>query len=131
MITNDNTLVPLSEVSQRRIHPILNRIIKRNKLSLHEKKHEQLTQYILSNLSSDTIFDESDRNLFYLISQLIDSDAAINIMGDSLGQLKAKKRSNYDIRHKETIRLFLREYFELFFPNLAEKMKRKKRLYIV
>ncbi len=30
--------------------------------------------------------------------------------------------SKYDIRHKETLRLFLREYFELFFPELASKM---------
>ena len=27
-----------------------------------------------------------------------------------------------DLRHKETIRLFLREYFELFFPDLARHM---------
>ncbi len=31
--------------------------------------------------------------------------------------------SKYDVRHKETLRLFLREYFELFFPDLAAKMK--------
>jgi len=29
----------------------------------------------------------------------------------------------YDLRHKETIRLFLREYFELFFPDLAGHMR--------
>ena len=27
------------------------------------------------------------------------------------------------MRHKETLRLFLREYFELFFPNLVPHMK--------
>ena len=27
-----------------------------------------------------------------------------------------------DLRHKETLRLFLREYFELFFPELAPHM---------
>jgi len=31
--------------------------------------------------------------------------------------------SRFDIRHKETLTLFLREYFELFFPDLAEKLR--------
>ena len=119
MDTNVN--ISLSEVNQRRILPILNRVLKRNKITLHDKLHEQLTQFILSNLPSDTIIDESDRNLFFSISQLIQTDAAIEIMGKPDGLLKSKKRSNFDIRHKETIRLFLREYFELFFPTLAEK----------
>jgi hypothetical protein len=30
--------------------------------------------------------------------------------------------ARFDLRHKETLRLFLREYFELFFPLLAAKM---------
>jgi len=34
-----------------------------------------------------------------------------------------KKRGKYDIRHKETLTLFLREYFELFFPDLVEKIR--------
>jgi len=35
---------------------------------------------------------------------------------------KRKKPSRFDIRHKETLTLFLKEYFELFFPDLAERM---------
>jgi hypothetical protein len=31
--------------------------------------------------------------------------------------------SRFDIRHKETLTLFLREYFELFFPDLAKKLR--------
>ena len=35
-----------------------------------------------------------------------------------------KKTGNrFDIRHKETLTLFLREYFELFFPDLVDKIK--------
>jgi len=34
-----------------------------------------------------------------------------------------KKHSKFDIRHKETLTLFLREYFEMFFPDLAEVIK--------
>ncbi len=34
-----------------------------------------------------------------------------------------KKPSRFDIRHKETLTLFLREYFELFFPDLARRMR--------
>ena len=33
--------------------------------------------------------------------------------------------TRFDIRHKETLTLYLREYFELFFPDLAEKMNFK------
>jgi hypothetical protein len=31
--------------------------------------------------------------------------------------------NRFDIRHKETLMLFLREYFELFFPDLVEKIQ--------
>mgnify|MGYP001768013620 CR=1 FL=1 len=31
-----------------------------------------------------------------------------------------KRRSRFDIRHKEALTLFLKEYFELFFPDLAK-----------
>ena len=30
-----------------------------------------------------------------------------------------------DVRHKDTLRLFLQEYFELFFPRLAPDMNFK------
>jgi len=33
-----------------------------------------------------------------------------------------KKSNKFDIRHKETLTLFLREYFELFFPDLAKRI---------
>ncbi len=37
---------------------------------------------------------------------------------------KSKKpQSKFDIRHKETLTLFLKEYFELFFPDIAGKIK--------
>ena len=31
--------------------------------------------------------------------------------------------NRFDIRHKETLKLFLREYFELFFPDLVDKIR--------
>jgi len=31
-----------------------------------------------------------------------------------------KRRNNFDIRHKEALTLFLKEYFELFFSDLAK-----------
>jgi len=34
--------------------------------------------------------------------------------------MTGKKHRKFDIRHKETLTLFLREYFELFFPDLAQ-----------
>ena len=37
--------------------------------------------------------------------------------------MTTKKHSNFDIRHKETLTLFLREYFEMFFPDIAKIMK--------
>jgi hypothetical protein len=36
---------------------------------------------------------------------------------------KHKKHRRFDIRHKETLRLFLREYFELFFPDIAGRIR--------
>ncbi|QTA81504.1 Uncharacterized protein dnl_38410 [Desulfonema limicola] len=35
-----------------------------------------------------------------------------------------KKGNKFDIRHKETLTLFLREYFELFFPDLAHELQK-------
>ena len=37
--------------------------------------------------------------------------------------MATEKRSKFDIRHKEALRLCLREYFELFFPDLAKIMR--------
>ena len=37
--------------------------------------------------------------------------------------MTGKKAGRFDIRHKETLTLFLREYFELFFPDLAGRMR--------
>jgi len=34
-----------------------------------------------------------------------------------------EKNNKFDIRHKETLTLFLREYFELFFPDLAGRIQ--------
>jgi len=34
-----------------------------------------------------------------------------------------KEHSRFDIRHKETLTLFLREYFELFFPDLSKDIR--------
>ncbi len=34
-----------------------------------------------------------------------------------------KSQSKFDIRHKESLTLFLKEYFELFFPDIAGKIK--------
>ncbi len=34
-----------------------------------------------------------------------------------------KKHSKFDIRHKETLTLFMREYFEIFFPDLVPIIK--------
>jgi len=36
--------------------------------------------------------------------------------------MTARKGNIFDIRHKETLTLFLREYFEMFFPELAVRM---------
>ena len=36
--------------------------------------------------------------------------------------MKKRKYRRFDIRHKETLMLFLKEYFELFFPDLADKI---------
>ena len=125
MTTQKKTLISIEEVSSRRIFPILKRILAHNKLRLSIEKQKQLVQFILSKISSDIIIDESDRNLYFHINQLMQSKPAIKLLDDGSGRLMTTKRSNHDLRHKETIRLFLREYFELFFPDIADKMNFK------
>jgi hypothetical protein len=38
--------------------------------------------------------------------------------------------TRFDIRHKETLRLFLKDYFELFFPKLVRKMNFSTALFL-
>ncbi|KPA19156.1 hypothetical protein MHK_000640 [Candidatus Magnetomorum sp. HK-1] len=66
---------------------------------------------------------ESDKMLYYQIAQVLEKEPAISILNVNSEQKFVKKRSKFDIRHKETIRLFLREYFELFFPELARTLQ--------
>jgi len=55
MVNENNELITISEVGRRCIIPILKRVLNRNKFSVNDPNtHEQLTLFILSNISADT-----------------------------------------------------------------------------
>ena len=122
MPTDINKMITIFEMNSRRIKPILNRILKLRKLSLATTKYDELLKFILSGLNPESIMDESDKILFFQITELLEKESAVDILNVSSGQTLVNKRSKFDIRHKETIRLCLKEYFDLFFPDLAKKM---------
>jgi len=120
MTTNDKTIT-VSEMNRLRIEPILEQILKKQAISPDSEIKSKFISVILSDLSNKNIMKLSDNILRYHICQLMETKPIIQLLALK-ESFFSKKRLNYDIRHKETLRLFLREYFELFFPDLARKM---------
>ena len=112
-----------TEMNKRRIGPILNRILKRNNLTLLSDKQDELISLILSELNPEKIMDDSDKSLYFQIIQLMGKEPVSNLLESATGIRFSKKLSNYDIRHKEAIRHCLPEFFDLFFPDIVEHMK--------
>ena len=110
-------------MNQRRIQPILNRILKRYKLSLSLEKMDQLMSHILQELDSKQIMEKSDKILYVELIQIMETEPVRQLLDTATDKLFFKKRTNYDIRHKEAIRHCLREFFDLFFPDLMDQLK--------
>ena len=64
---------------------------------------------------------QSDRVLTWQIHSILETQSALDILASCIS-IPKKRRSNYDVRHKEALKLCLKDYFELFFPDLAERM---------
>jgi hypothetical protein len=122
MATSEITKIK-TEMNKRRIRPILNRILKRNNLTLLSDKQDDLLTLILSELDPEQIMDDSDKALYFQIIQLMGKEPVSSLLESATGQHFSKKLSNYDIRHKEAIRHCLPEFFDLFFPDIVDHMK--------
>jgi len=118
MTSSDTEMIPKKKMYEMRITPILERILKQMNVHLKDEQKEKLIHFLLSQLPLSKLMSFSDVTIRYKILDLLDNQEIL-LMISSASSLKLKKRSSFDIRHKETIRLFLKEYFQLFFPNLA------------
>jgi Skp family chaperone for outer membrane proteins len=106
-----------------RILPAIDRLIKHEELSLEKQDEKALKTFCLKEMEQmpfKEIMKLSDANLTKHLKYLFLQPKALKIL--STVNNKWMKPNNFDIRHKETIRLHLKEYFELFFPDLAKRM---------
>jgi len=106
-----------------RMVPVMERLMKKQEINLEDKDKESLIKFCLNDLEQMSLKDVigmSDRNLNKHLKYLLTQETALKILSKSGAALK--KANNFDIRHKEVLRLFLKEYFELFFPDLAKRM---------
>jgi len=123
-MSNNKKTITIFEMNRLRIRPVLNQVLKKENFSPNSDNQQKIISEILTRLANEEIMELSDNVIRYHIYQVMDTIPVIKLLGLK-EKIFSKKRSNYDIRHKETIRLFLREYFELFFPELATKMNFK------
>jgi len=106
-----------------RLTPIIKKIIKKKKWKIKEDNFQvilRLTVEKFYKFKPDDFIGLTDEDILYEIYRLFESGPLADYLFSLDGLLS--KRSNYDIRHKETLRLFLKEYFELFFPEMATTM---------
>jgi len=106
-----------------RILPAIDRLIKREELFLEKQDVKALKTFCLKEMeqmSFKEIMKLTDANLTKHLKYLFSQPKAVKII--SAVSNKWDRPNNFDIRHKETIRLHLKEYFELFFPELAKRM---------
>jgi Skp family chaperone for outer membrane proteins len=106
-----------------RILPAIDRLIKHEEISLEKQDEKALKTFCLKEMEQmpfKEIMKLSDANLTKHLKYLFLQPKALKIL--STVNNKWMKPNNFDIRHKETIRLHLKEYFELFFPDLAKRM---------
>jgi len=106
-----------------RILPAIDRLIKREELFLEKQDVKALKTFCLKEMeqmSFKEIMKLTDANLTKHLKYLFSQPKALKII--SAVSNKWDRPNNFDIRHKETIRLHLKEYFDLFFPELAIRM---------
>jgi Skp family chaperone for outer membrane proteins len=106
-----------------RILPAIDRLIKHEELSLEKQDEKALKTFCLKEMEQipfKEVMKLTDANLTKQLKYVFSQPKAVKIL--STVSHKWTKPNNFDIRHKETIRLHLKEYFELFFPELAKRM---------
>ncbi|KPA15892.1 hypothetical protein MHK_003901, partial [Candidatus Magnetomorum sp. HK-1] len=119
---NSSETISKIDMYRLRIQPIIDRILKQTNVQLDTIPYDSLITGLISKLPLSHLMVLSDININYQIRELIDNNSELSDLIDAGKSIEIRKKSKYDIRHKETLRLFLREYFELFFPDLAPKI---------
>ena len=120
-VMTQSEFITRNEMFFLRIEPIFNRILKKYNSSLMSESKNKLITYIIAKLDHDKLMSQSDMNLYWQIQNILETNEAEDVLKKYM-PIPIKRRSNYDVRHKETLRIFLREYFELFFPDLEKRM---------
>ncbi|KPA17016.1 hypothetical protein MHK_002766, partial [Candidatus Magnetomorum sp. HK-1] len=120
MTSNTNDVLSVMDLYRLRIQPILDRILKQKKLKIEDDVYDKIVTLLLTSLQLKDLMKFSDINLNHQIRHLLEKDE-ISAIIDS-GTTFKKTISKFDIRHKEALRLYLKEYFNLFFPKLAQFM---------
>ncbi|KPA12693.1 hypothetical protein MHK_007104, partial [Candidatus Magnetomorum sp. HK-1] len=98
-----------------RLTPIIQNVFKKKNWTVGKKDFQRILSLTFENFSKfqpDTFIGLTDEDLIYELYNQFESGPLADFLF-SIECLQVR-RSNYDIRHKETLRLFLREYFELF-----------------
>ena len=114
----------VSDMYRLRINPIVEQLIKSSKIDLNEHEKKGVIDLMLPEMlktSAPEFMAFSNKALLHKLGDLMSSERFADLLSSAQIILK-QERSNYDIRHKETLRLFLREYFQLFMPDLAKRM---------
>ena len=65
----------------------------------------------------------SEKYLIYRLAKILESPEACQIWSKTTKPIIQLKASKYDIRHKETLRLCLKEYFQRWIPSLVPYIK--------
>ena len=120
MISAVNGVVPVMDMYRLRIEPVLDRILKQEKVTIIDDDYDKLIFLLLSNMPLNDLMKFSDMNINHQIRGLMEKDEISAIIES--GKPHIRKISKFDIRHKEALRLYLKEYFQLFFPKLAQSM---------
>jgi hypothetical protein len=106
-----------------RLEPLVQNIFKKKKWRIAKTSSKRVLDLVVQqfiSLKIDEFMVLTDDNLLYQIYQMLESRPIADYLASI--DLIEIKRSNFDIRHKETLRLCIQEYFKLFLPNLASKM---------
>jgi len=117
------SLATRQQIFSLRLKPLVQKKFKKIAYRLTNESFQKILELIVEqfiHLKLDDFMILTDDSLLYQIFQLFESGPVAEYL--STIDLEEVKRSNFDIRHKETLRLCIKEYFELFLPDLACKM---------
>jgi hypothetical protein len=118
---NGTKLFSITDMYKLRVNPILDRYLKSKKVELLQADKERLLDYCLPNFQFDKLMEQTDASILQTLKYLMTTEQAQGILAN-VKELFVVKASKFDIQHKEALRLFIKEYFELFLPKLAKLM---------